>query len=126
MGVCICVLIHYTQSSRNHTLPCKTVEMVAAHRSGCSVVVNRGKNKMTVTLWDNAVSDLHVTRTAVVGSFSSRDMATFVPEEMDVIMNPVFNVLDALLLSNKACKPNKIVVLAYVAIMSVIYAIETD
>lgn len=62
----------------------------------------------------------------MVGSFRSRDMATFVPEEMDVIMNPVFNVLDALVLSNKPCKPNKIVVLAYVVIKSVIYATETD
>lgn len=62
----------------------------------------------------------------MVGSFRSRDTATFVPEEMDVIMNPVFNLLDALLLSNKACKPNKIVVLTYVVILSVTYAIHTD
>lgn len=81
---------------------------------------------MTVTLWDDDVSDLHVTGTAVVGSFRSRDMATLVPQEKDVIMNPVFNVLDALLLGNKAYKPNKIVVLAYVVIMSVMYAIQTD
>lgn len=38
-------------------------------------------------------------------------MASFVPEEMDGIMNPMFRVLDALLLSNNA----------YVVIMSVFF-----
>lgn len=115
--VCTYACPYTTHTASETTLTYKTAQMVAAYCSGCSnVVVNRGMNKMTVTFWDDDVSDLHVTRTAVVATFRSRDMATFVPEEMDVIMNPVFNALDAPLLSNKAWKPNKIVVHAHVVI----------
>lgn len=77
--------------------------------------VKRGKNKWTVSLWDAVVSDLRVTRMPAVATSRSRDMATFVPEEMDVIMNPVLNVLDAALLSNGAGKPNKIVARVHVS-----------
>lgn len=74
VGVYVCIPIYHTQCFRNHTLPCKTVGMVAAHCSSCNgVAVNRVRYKMTVTLWDGAVSDLHVTRTAVVASSRSRD-----------------------------------------------------
>lgn len=72
--VCVCTLMYHTQCFRNHNSPSKIVEMVVAHCSGCnSVAVNHVSYKKTVTLWDGAVSDLHVTMTAVVASFRSRD-----------------------------------------------------
>lgn len=49
-------------------------------------------------------------------------MATFVPEEMDDIMNTMFYVLDALMLSNRGGGTRcKTVLHAYVVILSLLY-----
>lgn len=86
------------------------------------MAVNHVSYKKTVTLWDGAVSDLHVTMTAVVASFRSRDTWQLFPEEMDDIMNTMFYVLDTLMLSNRGGGTRcKTVLHAYVVILSLLY-----
>lgn len=125
--VCVCILIYHMQCFRNHTLPCKIVKMVAAYCYGCNgVAMNRIRYKMTVTLRDGAVSDLHVTRTAVVASFRSGDTWLLLSQKRWMASwIQWFMCWMHCCLATRG-EPSKNVVHAYVVIMSVLYVLKTD